>query len=67
MEDQLKMCVLARLFSPSIGGTKVRTKKQARHLEVLAQCVVMVTGGFSKSESLKEGAAALVRKALAGQ
>ena len=63
MEYRLKICVLSRLFSPSIGGTKVRTEKQARHLEALGQCVVMVTSGFSKLESLKEEAAALVTKA----
>jgi glycosyltransferase involved in cell wall biosynthesis len=43
MEDRVRVCFYAFLFSPSVGGAQVRAEKQARQLQMLGHNVIVVT------------------------
>ncbi len=43
MEDRIRLCFIAFLFWPDVGGAQVRTEKQARQLQALGHDVTVVT------------------------
>ena len=43
MEDRIRLCFIAFLFWPDVGGAQVRTEKQARQLQALGYDVTVVT------------------------
>ncbi len=43
MEDRIRICFIAFLFWPDVGGAQVRTEKQARQLQMLGHDVTVVT------------------------
>jgi glycosyltransferase involved in cell wall biosynthesis len=43
VKDRIRVCFVAFLFSPSVGGAQVRAEKQARQLQVLGHDVIVVT------------------------
>ncbi len=43
MEDRIRICFIAFLFWPDVGGAQVRTEKQARQLQALGHDVTVVT------------------------
>jgi glycosyltransferase involved in cell wall biosynthesis len=43
VEDRIRICFIAFLFWPDVGGAQVRTEKQARQLQVLGHDVTVVT------------------------
>lgn len=49
MEDHVRVCIVALHFSPSVGGSQVRTEKQARQLQVLGHDVTIITSRLSKA------------------
>ncbi len=49
MEDRIRVCFMAFLFPPSIGGAQVRAEKQARQLQAFGHDVMIVTLRLDKS------------------
>jgi len=43
VEDRIRLCFIAFLFWPDVGGAQVRTEKQARQLQALGYDVTVVT------------------------
>jgi glycosyltransferase involved in cell wall biosynthesis len=43
VEDRIRLCFIAFLFWPDVGGAQVRTEKQARQLQALGHDVTVVT------------------------
>ncbi len=43
MENRLRICIVAFMFAPFVGGAEVRAEKQARQLMVLGHEVTIVT------------------------
>jgi hypothetical protein len=43
MEETLRICIIASLFAPSVGGAQTRAEKQARVLQALGHDVTIVT------------------------
>ncbi len=43
MEDRIRICFIAFLFWPDVGGAQVRTEKQARQLQAIGHDVTVVT------------------------
>lgn len=43
MENRLRICMIAFLFSPIVGGAETRAEKQARQLQALGHEVTMIT------------------------
>jgi len=43
VEDRIRICFIAFLFWPDVGGAQVRTEKQARQLQALGHDVTVVT------------------------
>jgi glycosyltransferase involved in cell wall biosynthesis len=43
VEDPIRICFIAFLFWPDVGGAQVRTEKQARQLQALGHDVTVVT------------------------
>jgi glycosyltransferase involved in cell wall biosynthesis len=49
MEERIRVCFIAFLFPPSIGGAQVRAEKQARQLQAFRHDVMIVTLRHDKS------------------
>jgi glycosyltransferase involved in cell wall biosynthesis len=43
MEEQLRICFISFMFSPSVGGAQIRAEKQARQLQALGHHVTVIT------------------------
>jgi glycosyltransferase involved in cell wall biosynthesis len=43
MDDRLRICFVAHLFWPDIGGAQARAEKQARHLQALGHEVIITS------------------------
>ncbi len=48
MEDRIRVCLVAFMFSPEVGGAEVRAEKQARLLQTAGHEVMIVTLRHSK-------------------
>ena len=54
MEERLRICFVAFMFSPIIGGAEVRAEKQARQLQALGHEVTIITLRLDRSWQKKE-------------
>ena len=43
MEEHLRICLIAFMFAPLVGGSEIQAEKQARQLKMLGHDVVVVT------------------------
>lgn len=43
MKEQLRICFVSLMFSPSVGGAQIRAEKQARQLQALGYDVTVIT------------------------
>jgi glycosyltransferase involved in cell wall biosynthesis len=43
MKEQLRICFVSFMFSPSVGGAQIRAEKQARQLQALGYDVTVIT------------------------
>ncbi len=43
VRERIRICLVALMFSPSVGGTQIRAEKQAYHLQALRHEVTVVT------------------------
>ncbi len=48
MENRLRICMIAFLFSPIVGGAETRAEKQARQLQALGHEVIIITLRYQK-------------------
>ena len=49
MKEQLRVCFVSFMFSPSVGGAQIRAEKQARQLQALGHDVMVITLRLERS------------------
>jgi glycosyltransferase involved in cell wall biosynthesis len=49
MKEQLRICFVSFMFSPSVGGAQIRAEKQARQLQALGHDVMVITLRLERS------------------
>ncbi|GAC1466011.1 MAG: hypothetical protein PVSMB5_08390 [Ktedonobacteraceae bacterium] len=54
MENQLRICMVAFLFSPIVGGAETRAEKQARQLRELGHEVMIITLRYQRDWKKQE-------------
>ncbi len=54
MENRLRICMIAFLFSPMVGGAETRAEKQARQLQDLGHEVMIITLRYRKDWKKQE-------------